>query len=360
MISEAVLLMTSQRTYNRKATDARQYEESARVEDLSHPEGIPFRTKALSRDSTSAAGSTQATPWPSERMWASEQTSNMAEEYEVRAASFSMGEVVGKGATAEVFEATLRGQQVAVKRLLPSADNSVLMARERAFIRELEVLSQARHQGILQLVGVVTVERPICLVTELCQGGNLFDLLHMSDVELRWHQQLKMASDVADAMNYLHSLRPLIIHRDLKSPNVLVSLPVISEQCVPQVKVADFGLARMGLPGFEMTAKTGTSNWMAPEVAVGSRYDHKADVFSYGMLLFEIVCLEVPFEESLPHEVTALIASGARPDENPEALPPDCPESIAELMSVCWAQDPTIRPEFCEVSAVLSQICPPD
>merc|ERR1719261_1542477 len=116
----------------------------------------------------------------------------------------------------------------------------------------------------------------------------------------------------------------MIIHRDLKSLNLLLAAPVTDSKAVPMVKVTDFGLSRMkdealGSQWGPMTMAAGTCHWMAPEVASGKHYDEKADVYSYAMALFEIICREVPFQEKQPQDVVRLVAEGKRPDM--EAVP---------------------------------------
>mmetsp|Transcript_25684 Transcript_25684/g.44151 ORF Transcript_25684/g.44151 Transcript_25684/m.44151 type:complete len:202 (+) Transcript_25684:2-607(+) len=195
------------------------------------------------------------------------------------------------------------------------------------------------------------------MITEFMSGGTVFDLLHGEEaVLLRWKQRLRMCSDVASAMDYLHKCSPQIIHRDLKSLNLLLSQTVTSAKDVPEVKVSDFGLAKMKEEHEDwgvMTAQAGTFHWMAPEVHTG-KYNEKADVYSYAMVLFEIICYEVPFQELGPSEVTNAVCSGARPSL--DAVPPDCPDKLMELMISCWTQDPRSRPSFTQIRTALNNI----
>ena len=136
------------------------------------------------------------------------------------------------------------------------------------------------------------------VVTEFCSGGCLFELLHNSDLfDLSWPQKGKMLMDVANAMNYLHSPeqgKPTVIHRDLKSLNILLLEPVMTLGDVPHCKVTDFGLSRITSDGSAdfgtMTSAVGTCHWMAPEVLQSNHYDQKADVYSFGMIMFEVIC----------------------------------------------------------------------
>jgi len=170
-----------------------------------------------------------------------------------------------------------------------------------------------------------------------------------------------MCKDVGFAMDYLHKFTPQIIHRDLKSLNLLLSQPVASSTDIPLVKVSDFGLARMkeqtNADWGKMTIAAGTCHWMAPEVFTGHHYDEKVDVYSYSMILFEIICREIPFEDEEPAAVGRLTINGHRPDL--EAVPPDCPEPLRSLMIACWAGDAKKRPPFDMVVEVLNAISLP-
>merc|ERR1719159_1345963 len=153
-------------------------------------------------------------------------------------------------------------------------------------------------------------------------------------------------------MQYLHAFEPQIIHRDLKSLNLLLAEQVLDESHEPIVKVSDFGLSRMkdsvvNADWGKMTMAAGTCHWMAPEVFTGTRYDAKVDVYSYAMILFECICREVPFEEEEPATVGPLAVAGSRPDL--EAVPPDCPEVFNRLMISCWAHSPDQRPSFVDI-----------
>merc|ERR1712151_730948 len=134
-----------------------------------------------------------------------------------------------------------------------------------------------------------------------------------------------------------------------KSLNLLLSKPVLNEKDVPLVKVSDFGLSRMKDQAPEadwgkMTIAAGTCHWMAPEVFTGTEYNEKVDIYSYAMVMFEIICREIPFEEEEPAAVGRLVVSGHRPDL--EAVPPDSPTGLDDLMVLCWAPDSKQRPSF--------------
>merc|ERR1711920_596170 len=121
--------------------------------------------------------------------------------------------------------------------------------------------------------------------------------------------------------------------------------------------MGDFGLSRMQETTGDdevwgkMTIAAGTCHWMAPECFSSSNYDEMVDVYSFAMIMFEIICREIPFEEEEPVNVGRLISEGERPDL--EAVPPDCPPAMSHLMIRSWAQDPKARPDFQEIARQL-------
>mmetsp|Transcript_105177 Transcript_105177/g.224674 ORF Transcript_105177/g.224674 Transcript_105177/m.224674 type:complete len:336 (-) Transcript_105177:193-1200(-) len=272
-----------------------------------------------------------------------------------------IGESVGDGMTAEVFKGTYAGDVVAIKQILKHRHMTV--KEQVSFSREISILAEITHPNLVRLFGVSFRERPWRIVTEFCRGGTLFDLLHNSmHVELVWAQAWKLCIDVAKAMEYLHGHKPQkIIHRDLKSLNLLLADEVRSSKDTPLVKVADFGFSKMvdvsQAPG-QMTAAVGTLHWMAPEILEGTNYDEKVDIYSYSMVLFEVICREVPFDEEEPAEIPRLVLDGVRPDM--EAIPPDCPKVLKTLMMDCWSHDPKSRPSFKGMLPILTgAIVPP-
>jgi len=154
-------------------------------------------------------------------------------------AELTTGKRLGQGATAEVFEGVWQGKAVAVKRM-PTKRKMVSF-----FVRELGVMAKASHPNLVRLLGFCSGGGSVDVVLELCRGGSLFDLLHLSDVEVSSRQQVKIATDVADAMAYLHGLDPPVMHRDLKSLNVLLLEPLTSTLDVPTAKLTDFGMAKV-------------------------------------------------------------------------------------------------------------------
>lgn len=266
---------------------------------------------------------------------------------EVNREELTWENLVGTGITAEVFKGAWRGREVAIKRLNFTTRRTQQLKQEVAFLRETGVIAKIAHDNLVKFYGLAFDQQPYLLITEFCHGGTCYDLLHETEgLELVISQQLKMCCDVACAMEYLHKFRPQIIHRDLKSLNLLLLKTVTSTADVPHVKVSDFGLAKMRDQDAEwgkMTVEAGTFHWMAPEVGTG-HYDEKADVYSFAMVLFEFICQEIPFEDLEPIEVLKSTSNGVRPDM--EAVPPTTPKALVDLMEMCWQHDPKKRPSF--------------
>ncbi|GMF44190.1 unnamed protein product [Phytophthora fragariaefolia] len=193
-----------------------------------------------------------------------------------------MEHLINRGGFGEVYAGTYNGQRVAIKTLLPERKKS--LAQVNAFLSEIKLMTTLDHPHIVQFIGVAWDSlTDLCVVTEF-MTIDLKALLEKYD-EQRLprgfdHDKVKVALHVAHALTYLHSCAPPIIHRDLKSSNILLNEAM-------DAKVTDFGISRERIDA-TMTAEVGTSLWMAPEVMLGERYDDKADMFSFGVVLSEL------------------------------------------------------------------------
>ena len=155
--------------------------------------------------------------------------------------------------------------------------------------------------------------------------------------------KLKLAYDAARGMNFLHTHSPIIIHRDLKSLNLLVDEDW-------NLKVSDFGLSRFKVPTL-MTGQCGTYQWMAPEVVRGHSYTEKADVYSFGINLWEIYTRQIPYNQMVPIQAAvAVMNKGLRPE-----LPAHTPPTYRTLVHECWDQNPNLRPSFDQILVRLGQ-----
>ena len=234
----------------------------------------------------------------------------------------NVAQSIGRGSYGEVFKGRWRGTDVAVK-IIHTEDES-------DFRTEAALLQSLRHPNIVLAMGVCL--SPPALVLEYVPFGSLHSLLHSrSDITLSLPQVESMALDIAKAMNYLHSCRPPILHRDLNPSNCLVTSDL-------HIKICDFGLAR--LKSVEGTKSLGTVQYSAPEFISAQTVTPKSDVYSFGVLLWEMVTRQVPYSGLQPVQVLySVVHSGRRP-----TVKSDTP--LKDLIQNCWSPNPEERPDF--------------
>ncbi|XP_064949686.1 serine/threonine-protein kinase STY46 isoform X5 [Musa acuminata AAA Group] len=305
--------------------------------------------------------------------------------WEINFQLLKFGNKVASGSYGDLYRGTYCSQDVAIKVLKPERVN-VDMQREFAqevFIMRLVLFVQlisiifstssglsvysanstisclfrdfrkVRHKNVVQFIGACTKPPSLCIVTEFMSGGSVYDFLHKQKGVFKLPALLRVAIDVSKGMNYLHQNN--IIHRDLKAANLLMDENEASDfstfyQLV--VKVADFGVARVKAGSGVMTAETGTYRWMAPEVIEHKPYDHKADVFSFGIVMWELLTAKLPYEYLTPLQAAVgVVQKGLRP-----TLPKNTHPKLDELLHKCWQQDPAARPDFSEILEILQLI----
>jgi hypothetical protein len=274
------------------------------------------------------------------------------------------------GSYGEVYRGIYRDIVVAVKHLneVMISDNAV----RKEFEREVEIMRGIRHPNVVMFFGAGEIEKEefglkICypfLVIELMERGSLKKILDLPEVTLTYADNVKIALDAARGMQYLHALSPPRIHRDVKSANLLVSHSWV-------VKVSDFGSARLVRKEGErqstsmsrvnndedctpllaadllMTRDMGTILWRASEIFALQCYGTSADVYSYGIVLWEVLCREDPYKDhgfSWIEDVSKAVQRGTRP-----TVPPSSPSVYVQLMKECWDADPDRRPRFAEI-----------
>jgi len=277
---------------------------------------------------------------------------------QITRAGIEWRERIGMGSQAEVFKGFFGEKEVAIKQFIFNKRRAAQLKQEVSFIRETEVLSRLSHDHLVRLYASAFDQQPFLMIMEYCAGGTVYELLYENEemeMMLMSEQKLKMACDVAWAMRYLHGNTPQIIHRHLKSLNLLLVASVNSSDDEPYVKVSDFGFCKMKeTEEWGQMTKSLEGCWMAPEVISGD-YNEKVDVYSYAMVLFEILAQEMPFEDlDGDQDVVKLAAAGQRPDL--DAISPDIPEQLVELMVSCWNAKPDARPSFLQVCIVLHNI----
>ncbi|KAL5544998.1 hypothetical protein UlMin_008782 [Ulmus minor] len=255
----------------------------------------------------------------------------------------TLGERIGLGSYGEVYRGDWHGTEVAVKRFLDQDISGESLAE---FLKEVRIMKRVRHPNVVLFMGAVTRAPNLSIVTEFLPRGSLYRLLHRPNNQLDERRRLRMAFDAARGMNYLHKCTPVIVHRDLKSPNLLVDKNWV-------LKVCDFGLSRMKNSTFLSSRSTaGTAEWMAPEVLRNEPSDEKCDVFSYGVILWELSTMQQPWGGMNPMQVVGAVGFQHRRLDIPDDMDP----TIADIIRKCWQTDPKMRPSFAEIMAALKPL----
>jgi len=236
---------------------------------------------------------------------------------------------IGSGAYGVVNKATYKGKLVAVKTFFNKSD-------PLDFQREVLVLSQLDHPSIIAFVGASL--EPKAIVTEFANRGSVYDIMRKNPQSLNWERVINILIDCAKGFAYLHAHDPPVIHRDLKTQNILINENWNAQLC-------DFGISREMGSDLTMTKVIGTPRWNAPEVLDGDSYSEKVDVYSFGIVMWELIARKLPFEEiTKQSELEDHIIEGNRP-----LVPPYCPPIYKEIMERCWKAAPEERPSFDEV-----------
>lgn len=217
------------------------------------------------------------------------------------------------------------------------------------FYREAQILSMINHGGVVRLMGICMNIPELYLVTELVVGGSLEDLLHIEKRRLTHHETLSIAMQIADAMQFLHLAN--VVHRDLKPSNCLIDHNGV-------VKLCDFGLARItekGLSQNSESSRAGTPVYLAPEALQGSPTTHKVDVYSYGIICWEMMTgLQAWVSLDYKQMVNAVLRDRKRP-----SFPPDANKDWKSLIDACWVHGAQERPSFSSVMVSLQEMGAP-
>ena len=208
------------------------------------------------------------------------------------------------------------------------------------FQREVFAMSTLQHPSLLKFCGYTT-EPPYALLTSFMENGSLFHILEKRPDFLSPTDRTILAYDISRGMEYLHSRG--IIHRDLKSLNILIDKN-------KRGKICDFGFVRIK-SSIPMTGLIGTSHWMAPEILLSNPYyDEKVDVYSFGILLWELLTSQQPYKGEDPNKFPILcIEKNLRP-----IIPENTPIKLKKLIENCWNRDPEIRPSFQQIISLFS------
>lgn len=294
--------------------------------------------------------------------------------WELRFGDIKIERPIGEGSWGRVYKGSWNQTQVAVKILMDSGSNtetsatqSALMASNSPIMARLEqeasLMTTLHHPNIVQFLGITVF--PAAVVTEFCARGSLTSVLRSASetperaADLTWSRRIGMAADCIRGMLYLHTRIPPIVHRDLKSANLLVTGSW-------KVKVSDFNLSKIMEDTTRSTSLQAMNpRWLAPEVLNGGAATLAADVFAFGVILWELLTWQLPWGTSNPWGIVSAVNSGQRlaiptVGELPGPDSGSWPQlgKYIELMNRCWAQEPGERPSFQGIMEALREIDP--
>ncbi|KAL3660802.1 hypothetical protein V7S43_014204 [Phytophthora oleae] len=256
---------------------------------------------------------------------------------------------LSNGASGEVWLAQFKGHHVAVKQLLQTNDHSLKDVKD--FADEIVLTASLSHPHIVSVIGVAWSNGDnLAMVMGYYPMGDLQRFLTDSGRLLSWSRdKIRIAVGIAQALRYIHEREPPIIHRDLKSKNILLTDTL-------EAKLIDFGVSRSRKDGF-MTAGIGTPYWIAPEILQGKRYTEQADIYSFGVVLSELDTCKMPFSSVLtaegkkpkPFQILHWVLDGVLAP----AFSDECPRWIRSVGVQCLQHDPALRPTAAELTQVL-------
>ena len=257
-------------------------------------------------------------------------------------------DLVASGGFGVIYRGRFAGEDVAIKKCLPDKVNN--HEAMESFMMEIKLMSRLEHPNIVRFVGVAwTTLVQLKMITEFMPRGSVRMLLQdvrRNNLNLQWFvgspvTKLRIAANVAEALVYLHTNDPSIIHRDLKSSNVLLSVNY-------DAKLTDFGTSRELSDEHTMTAEIGTLAWIAPEIMLGGHYTERADIYSFGCLLNELDLCDLPYSNvtmdgkaGISHtRIGVLVAQGKISPQ----FSPSCPPWVLQMGRECLSFDPEKRP----------------
>uniref|UniRef100_A0A3Q3AIE3 Mitogen-activated protein kinase kinase kinase 12 n=1 Tax=Kryptolebias marmoratus TaxID=37003 RepID=A0A3Q3AIE3_KRYMA len=257
------------------------------------------------------------------KAYSTEHKHNLDEEWEVPFEEISDLQWVGSGAQGAVFLGRLHGQEVAVKKVRNIKET------------DIKHLRKLKHPNIITFKGICTQAPCYCIIMEYCAQGQLYEVLRAGR-KITPSLLMDWAMGIAGGMNYLHLHK--IIHRDLKSPNMLITYD-------DAVKISDFGTSKELSDKSTKMSFAGTVAWMAPEVIRNEPVSEKVDIWSFGVVLWEMLTGEVPYKDV----DSSAIIWGVGNNSLQLPVPDSCPDSFKLLLKQCWNCKPRNRPSFRQI-----------
>lgn len=274
----------------------------------------------------------------------SSRDSGRREEWMADLSQLFIGNKFASGANSRIYRGIYKQRAVAVKMVrIPERDEAQRAVLEEQFNSEVAFLSRLYHPNIVQFIAACKKPPVYCIITEYMSQGTLRMYLNKKDpYSLSAETILKLALDISRGMEYLHAQG--VIHRDLKSQNLLLNDEM-------RVKVADFGTSCLETKCQATKGNKGTYRWMAPEMTKEKPYTRKVDVYSFGIVLWELTTCLLPFQGMTP--VQAAYAASEKNLRPP--LSSSCPPVLNNLIKKCWSANPARRPEFSYIVSVLEK-----
>lgn len=275
-----------------------------------------------------------------------------ANEWEIEPTDLEFIKSLGQGASGEVFQGTFKGEPVAIKVLKTNNTDSEV----EEFKKEFSVLVSFSSPYIIRFKGACLADR-LCMVMEFCPHGSLYDLLRSPDFVMTWELFFRFAIETTAGLAVLHKAKPGILHRDMKTLNLLVDKDYHAKLC-------DFGLSRFNTGSNLATLSKcrGTYAYIAPEVYNCETFTTKSDVYSVAMILWELTYRMIngkylrPFQEFKHIQFDFQVLIQACKMKLRPTLPPETPPPLEQLVKKCWHEDRDSRLESWELIVALKQL----
>ncbi|KAJ7306354.1 hypothetical protein JRQ81_009698 [Phrynocephalus forsythii] len=266
---------------------------------------------------------------------------------EIHPSCISRQKVIGAGEFGEVYKGTLKSGKKEIPVAIKTLKTGYTEKQRIDFLSEASIMGQFCHHNIIHLEGVISKYKPFMIITEYMENGALDKFLREKDGEFCVIQLVGMLRGIASGMKYLASMN--YVHRDLAARNILVDSQLVC-------KVSDFGLSRVLEDDPDATYTTSGGKipirWTAPEAISHRKFTSASDVWSYGIVMWEVMSYgERPYWELSNHEVMKAINEGFR-----LPAPLDCPSAIYQLMMRCWQQERNHRPKFNDIVSILDKL----